>query len=85
MIYWVLPATIAVRARALIRSRLVWPLGAVAALFVEVAVSSIWIVPQFTVDHSTVHRALLVVSVPAALWLAAALTDAAAERQGGKR
>lgn len=85
MIYWVLPATIAVRARALVRSRLVWPLAAVAALFLEVAVSSIWIVPQFTVDHSTVHRALHVVSVPAALWLAAALTDAVAERDGRVR
>jgi hypothetical protein len=80
MIWWLLPAVAAVRARALGRTGLAWPLAAVAALLAEVAVSSIGIVPQFTVDQSTVHRALLVASVPAALWLAAALTDAAAER-----
>jgi hypothetical protein len=42
-------------------------------------VSSIALVPQYTLDQSTVHRALLVVSVPAALWLAAVLTDAVAD------
>ncbi len=80
MIYWVLPAVVAARARGLLRSRLAWPLAGIAALFAEVAVSSILLVPQFTLDQSTVHRALLVASVPAALWLAAALTDAAAAR-----
>ncbi len=76
MIYWVLVATIVARARSLARSGLAWPLLAVGALFAEVAVSSIWLIPEFTLDEGTVNRALLVVSVPAALWLAAALTDA---------
>jgi hypothetical protein len=79
MIYWVLVATAAVRAGAVLRSRLVWPLAGVAALLGEVAVSSILLVPEYTLDDTTVHRALLVVSVPAALWIAAALTDAVGE------
>lgn len=79
MIYWVLPAAIAARARALVRTRMLWPLAGVAALFAEVAVSSILVIPRFTLDQSTVHRALLVATVPAALWLAAVLTDAVAE------
>ncbi|HET8542460.1 MAG TPA: hypothetical protein VFL83_21480 [Anaeromyxobacter sp.] len=82
MIYWVLPVAIVARARALVRSGLVWSLAAVGALLAEVAASSILIVPQYTLDQSTVHRALMVASVPAALWIAAALTDAAAERDG---
>ncbi len=77
MIYWALLGAIVARARALPRSPLVWPLAAVAALLAEVAVSSIFLIPEYTVDQSTVHRALLVVSVPAALWIAAAVTDAA--------
>ncbi len=80
MIYWVLVGAIVVRARALPRSTHLWPLLAVGALFTEVAISSIVLIPEFTLDQSTVHRALLVASVPAALWLAAALTDAAAAR-----
>jgi len=79
MIYWILPAAIAVRARALVRTRLLWPLAGVAALLAEVAVTSILVVPQFTLDQSTVHRALLVATVPAALWLAAVLADAVGE------
>lgn len=78
MIYWALPAAIAARARALVRDGLGWPLLGVAALLGEVAITSIVLLPRFTVDQSTVHRALLVVSVPAALWLAAALAAAAA-------
>jgi hypothetical protein len=79
-LYWLLAAAALVRARALVRSGLIWPGAGVGALLVAVAVSSILLVPQYTLDQSTVHRALLVVSVPAALWLAAVLTDAAEER-----
>lgn len=78
MIFWVLPAVALVRARALARSALAWPLAALGALLAEVAVNSIVLMPQFTVDQTTVHRALLVVSVPAALWIVAALADAPA-------
>jgi hypothetical protein len=76
MIYWVLPAAIAVRARTAVRDGLAWPLLGLAALLGEVAITSIVLLPRFTVDHSAVHRALLVVTVPAAVWLAAALSPA---------
>jgi hypothetical protein len=76
MIYWVLPAAIAVRARTALRDGLAWPLLGLAALFAEVAITSVVLLPRFTVDQSAVHRAMLVVTVPAAVWLAAALAPA---------
>jgi hypothetical protein len=79
MLYWILVAVLVARARSLRRPELGWPLLALAALFAEVAVSSIFLAPTFTLDQGTVNRALLVVSVPAALWVAAAIVDAARE------
>jgi hypothetical protein len=76
MLYWILVAVLVVRARAILRGELVWPLLAVGAVFAEVAVSSIVLTPQFTLDQSTVNRALLVASVPVALWVAAAVVEA---------
>ncbi|HEX9241071.1 MAG TPA: hypothetical protein VF875_01385 [Anaeromyxobacter sp.] len=76
MLYWIAAATIAVRARAIVRGRELWPLLAVGALFGEVLVSSVFLVPEFTLNHGTVHRALLVVSVPLALWTASTIADA---------
>jgi hypothetical protein len=76
MLYWIAPAAIAVRARDFLRGSGAWPLLAVAALFAEVALSSILLVPEFTLNQGTVHRALLVVSVPLAIWVAAAVVDA---------
>jgi hypothetical protein len=77
MLYWILAAVLVVRARELRRRELLWPLLAAAALLGEVAVSSIVLIPRFTIDQSTANRALLVASLPAALWVAAALVDAA--------
>jgi hypothetical protein len=79
MLYWILVAVLVARARTLLRPEQGWPLLALAALLAEVAVSSIFLVPTFTLDQGTVNRALLVVSVPAALWVAAAIVDAARE------
>jgi hypothetical protein len=77
MLYWILGAVVIVRARDVVRRHdLAWPLLALAALFAEVAVNSVLLVPRFTVDNGTVNRALLVVSVPAALWVASAILDA---------
>ena len=76
MLYWILAAVLVVRARAILRGELLWPLLAVGALLVEVAVNSVVLTPQFTVDQGTVNRALLVASVPAALWVAAAVVEA---------
>jgi hypothetical protein len=77
MIFWLLVAAVVLRAPAIVRGPLLWPLLAVAALLAEAAVSSIYIIPQYTLDQGTVNRALLVASVPAALWLAEAVADAA--------
>lgn len=76
-IYWVLAAALVVEARAAVRSRWLGPLAIVAMLLGEVTASSVWLFPEFTIDQTTVHRALLVATVPAALWLAALLVDAA--------
>jgi hypothetical protein len=76
MLYWILAAVLVARAGALRRGELLWPLLAIAAIFFEVALTSIVLAPMYTLDQSTVHRALLVVSVPAALWVTAALVDA---------
>lgn len=77
MLYWVLVAVLVARARTLARRELLWPLLGVAALLAEVAISSIVLVPRFTLDQGTVNRAVLVASVPAALWVASAIVDAA--------
>jgi uncharacterized membrane protein len=76
MLYWIFAAVLVARAPSLRRRALAWPLLAVAALLVEVTVNSIVLVPNFTLDQGTVNRALLVASVPAALWVAAAIVDA---------
>jgi len=75
MVYWLLPAAIAVRFRAVLKPCFGWPLAAISLLLAETAVSSVWLVPEYTVNETTVHRALMVVSVPAALWIVALLTD----------
>jgi hypothetical protein len=74
LVWWVLPAAAVLLAPALRRRGLAWALAAVALLLAEAAVSAIWVFPEFTLDQGTVHRALLPVSVAAALWVAAAVT-----------
>lgn len=76
--FWLLLAVVVLRARAIARGPLLFPLLAVAALLAEVTVSSIFIVPQYTLDQGTVNRALLVASVPAAIFVAGVLADAVA-------
>lgn len=83
MLYWILAAVLVVRGRHLARREHLWPLLAVGGVLAEVAVSSIVLLPGFTVDQGTVNRALLVASVPAALWVSSALVDAA--RSGAAR
>lgn len=74
MLFWILAAVLMVRGPR--RDRLGWPLLAVGVLFAEVALSSIVLVPAYTLDQATVNRALLVVSVPAAVWIASAVLEA---------
>jgi hypothetical protein len=75
MLFWALPAVLLLRLPALRRAEQGLSLATVAALFVLVAVSSVWIFPEYTLDQTTVHRALLVVEAPAACWLAALLAE----------
>jgi hypothetical protein len=76
MLYWILPAALVFRARRALQRDLAVPFAAVALIFALVAASSLWLVPAFTVNGSTDHRALLTVSIPAAMWVAALVTSA---------
>lgn len=84
--FWLVPAAIALRPRALLRPELAWPFATAAALFAEVAASALWLVPQYTLDQTTVHRALIAATLPAALWVAVVIADAAerGQRVGAK-
>lgn len=75
MLFWIFPAALVARASEVRRRGLAWPLVAVVALFAESAVSSVWLFPAYTLDGTTVHRALLAVSVAATVWLAALLVE----------
>jgi hypothetical protein len=78
LLYWVLPAAALLLLPVAWRSGLVPSLGALALLLAQLAVASLWLFPEFTRDQTTVHRALLPVSVPAAAWLAAVIAAACA-------
>lgn len=82
MTFWILPAAALLGAPALRRAGHGWALAAVGILLAEVTVSSLWLLPQFTVNGTTVHRALLSASVPAMLWLGGFLVDAAPAERG---
>ena len=71
LVFWALAAAVPLLLPDWRRNGLAWPLLAVALLMVENAVTALWLVPAYTVDHATVHRALLPASVVAALWIAA--------------
>jgi O-antigen/teichoic acid export membrane protein len=49
---------------------------ALALIFAETAASALWLYPEFTLNHGTVHRSLLPVSAAASVWLAALLASA---------
>ena len=74
LFYALVPCALVGIARAR-RLGLHFALLAVGALFAEVTLTSLWLYPRFTVDQSTVHRALLPTSVAAALWIAALLSQ----------
>ena len=79
VLFWILPVTAVLQFRSLGKRRAAWTLAALAVLFAQVAVTSLWLFPRFTVDQSTVHRQLLPLSVAAALWVAAFLVEGVAE------
>jgi len=81
LLFWLWPVVAAVRLPTVRRRGYGWPLAALLLIFLESAVSSIWLLPSYTIDGTTVHRALLSVAVPAAVWLGALLTEPDEPRQ----
>jgi len=75
LLFWILPVALLARATTLWRRGLAWPTAIVGLLFLESAVSSIWLVPEYTLNGTTVHRSLIPVAVSGALLLAALLTE----------
>jgi hypothetical protein len=75
ILYWVLLLSVVALFPRIRRNGLAWAGVALAVAFAETAASALWLYPQFTIDHSTVHRSLLPVSAMAAVWLAALLAD----------
>lgn len=75
MLYWVLPFAMAVRWRYVLRSTVGIPFLGALFVFAESAMSSIWVVPQWTLNQTTVHRSLLAPSALFAIWLANLLTE----------
>ena len=79
LLWWVLVASLLMLAPRLRRERLAGSLAALALVLAETAASALWLFPEFTLNHGTVHRSLLPVSAAAAVWLAALLASAPRE------
>lgn len=76
LLWWVVAASLVLLAPRIRERRLGWTLAAVVILLAEAAVSAIWLYPEFTLNHGTVHRSLLPVSAAASVWVAALLAGA---------
>ena len=76
LLYWVLALAVVLLFTRIRKNGLAGSGLALGLIFVETAASAVWLYPQFTLDHGTVHRSLLPVSVAAAVWLAALLAAA---------
>ena len=75
LVFWILPVAALVALPGLRTSGLGGPLLTVAALFAEATVGALWLVPEFTLNQTTVHRSLLATSVLGVLLSAAILVD----------
>jgi len=76
ILWWVLLASLVLLLPRVGKEGLGWALAALALVFAETLISAVWLYPQFTVNHGTVHRSLLPVSAAAAVWLAWLLAGA---------
>jgi len=76
MLWWVLAASLLLLLPRVRREGLGWALAALALVFAETLISAVWLYPEFTLNHGTVHRSLLPVSAAAAVWLAWLLAPA---------
>jgi hypothetical protein len=76
LLYWVLALAVVLLLPRIRKDGLAGPGLALGLILGETAASALWLYPQFTLDHGTVHRSLLPVSAAAAVWLAALLAAA---------
>ena len=76
IVCWVLAAALLLTLAGRGRRGTAWTLAALLLLFAEVAVTSLWLFPTFTLDQSTVNRQLLPLAVAGALWLVAFFDEA---------
>jgi hypothetical protein len=71
LLYWVLAVSVVLLFPRILKDGLAWSGAALGLIFAETAASALWLYPEFTLDHGTVHRSLLPVSAAAAVWLSA--------------
>lgn len=76
ILWWAVLASLVLLLPRVRPAGLVGALVALAVAFAQTLASAVWLYPQFTVNHATVHRSLLPVSAAAAVWLAWLLADA---------
>lgn len=76
LLWWVLAVSVVLLFPRIRKDGLAWSGAALGLIFAETAASALWLYPQFTLDHGTVHRSLLPVSAAAAVWLSALLVTA---------
>jgi hypothetical protein len=83
ILWWVVAASLALLLPRVWGLGLSWSLAALGVLLAQSAASAIWLYPEFTLNHGTVHRSLLPVSAAASVWVAALLAGAVAGREPG--
>ena len=76
LLWWVLAVSVVLLFPRIRKEGFAWSGVALGLIFAETAASALWLYPQFTLDHGTVHRSLLPVSAAAAVWLSALLVTA---------
>jgi hypothetical protein len=76
ILYWVLAVALVLLFPRIRKAGLGGSAIALALIFAETAASALWLYPEFTLNHGTVHRSLLPVSAAASVWLAALLAAA---------
>lgn len=85
LFWWVLAASLVLLFPRVRRAGLGWALAGLALIFAETLASAVWLYPEFTLNHGTVHRSLLPVSAAASVWLAALLAAAPGPVSEGAR
>jgi len=76
LLWWVLAVSVILLFPRIRKHGLAWSGAALGLIFAETAASALWLYPEFTLNHGTVHRSLLPVSAAAAVWLSALIVAA---------